>query len=134
VRPLIDAVRQREASAVNAGLTQLYWHIGRRISAELRQGQRDTNHQQAIAALAMQLTAYFGKGWSAQQLRHCPRFAKTFPDEKILSAVRRELSWPHLKALIYIDDLPQTRLLYRNLPRRTLEHEPTARAHPIAAV
>jgi hypothetical protein len=29
VRQLIDAARQRVASAVNAELTQLYWHIGR---------------------------------------------------------------------------------------------------------
>ena len=40
VRQLIDAARQRVASAVNAELTQLYWHIGRRINAELLQGQR----------------------------------------------------------------------------------------------
>ncbi len=32
------------------------------------------------------------------------KFAETFPDEQILSALRRELSWSHLKALIYIDD------------------------------
>ena len=40
VRQLIVAARQRLASAVNAELTQLYWHIGRRISAESLQGQR----------------------------------------------------------------------------------------------
>lgn len=37
VRQLIDAARQRVASAVNAELTQLYWHIRQRISAELQQ-------------------------------------------------------------------------------------------------
>lgn len=40
VRQLIESARQRVASAVNAELTQLYWHIGRRISSELLQGQR----------------------------------------------------------------------------------------------
>jgi hypothetical protein len=40
VRQLIHAARQRAALAVNAELTQLYWHIGRRISAELLQGHQ----------------------------------------------------------------------------------------------
>ena len=104
VRQLIVAARQRLASAVNAELTQLYWHIGRRISAELLQGQRGEYGKEVVAELARQLTADFGKGWSEQQLRHCLRLADTFPDEQILSTVRRELSWSHLKALIYVDD------------------------------
>ena len=104
VRQLIAAARQRVASAVNAELTQLYWHIGRRISAELLQGQRGEYGKEVVAELARQLTADFGKGWSEQQLRHCLRLADTFPDEQFFSTVRRELSWSHLKALIYIDD------------------------------
>lgn len=35
VRQLVNAARQRVASAVNAELTLLYRHIGRRINAEL---------------------------------------------------------------------------------------------------
>lgn len=116
VRQLIDAARQRVASAVNAELTQLYWHIGRRISAELLQGQRGTYGQQVVAELARQLTADFGKGWSEQQLRHCLRLVDTFPDEQILSTVRRELSWSHLKALIYIED-PLKRDFYLEICR-----------------
>lgn len=38
VRQLIDAARQRVASAVNAELTHLYWQIGREtLQAELHQ-------------------------------------------------------------------------------------------------
>ena len=40
VRRSINVARQRVASADNAEFTQLYWHIGHRISAELLQGQR----------------------------------------------------------------------------------------------
>gem|GEM_PF-7056539 len=35
--------------------------------------------------------------WSEKQLRHCLRFAETFEDEKIVSALRRALSWTHIK-------------------------------------
>jgi hypothetical protein len=104
VRQLIDAARQRVASAVNAELTQLYWHIGRRISAGLLQGQRGEYGKPVVAELARQLTAEFGKGWSEQQLRHCLRLVEVFADEQILSTVQRELSWSHLKALIYMED------------------------------
>ena len=107
VRQLIDAARQRVASAVNAELTQLYWHIERRISAELLQGQRGEYGKQVVAELARQLTAEFGKGWSEQQLRHCLRLVEVFADEQILSTVQRELSWSHLKALIYMEELLQ---------------------------
>ena len=104
VRQLIDAARQRVASAVNAELTQLYWHIGHRISAELLQGQRGEYGKQVVAEPARQLPAEFGKGWSEQQLRHCLRLVEVFADEQILSTVQRELSWSHLKALIYMED------------------------------
>jgi len=117
VRQLIDAARQRVAQAVNAELTQLYWLIGRRISTELLHGQRADYGKQVMAELARQLTADFGKGWSEQQLRHCVRLAEVFAQESILSTLRRELTWSHLKTLIYIDAPPQTRLLSRNLPR-----------------
>jgi predicted nuclease of restriction endonuclease-like (RecB) superfamily len=57
-----------------------------------------------------------GGGWSEQQLRHCLCAAEVFPDEAILSAVRRELSWTHLKTLIYVDD-PLKRNFYIELCR-----------------
>lgn len=80
VRQLIDAARQRVASAVNAELTQLYWHIGRRISAELLQGQRGEYGKQVVAELARQRTADIGKGWSKPQ-RRCLQHTR-FPKEQ----------------------------------------------------
>jgi len=50
------------------------------------------------------LTASHGRGWSTKQLRHCLRTAETFPEEQIVSAVRRLLSWTHIKTIMYVDD------------------------------
>jgi hypothetical protein len=119
VRLLINGARQRVASVVNAELTQLYWHIGRRISTELLQGERAEYGKHVVAELARQLTVDFGKGWSEQQLRHCMRLSEIFVDEQILSTVRRELSWSHLKTLIYIE-APLKRDFYLEICR--LEH------------
>ncbi|MCY0389872.1 PDDEXK nuclease domain-containing protein [Robbsia sp. Bb-Pol-6] len=104
VRQLIDDARARAASVVNAELTLLYWKVGGRIRTTVLSGSRAAYGQEILPALARRLKAEYGRGWSEQQLRHCLRVAEVFPDEAILSAVRRELSWTHIKALIYIDD------------------------------
>jgi predicted nuclease of restriction endonuclease-like (RecB) superfamily len=75
--------------------------------------------QQILRNLAAQLTATYGRGWSEKQLRHCLRFAEAMPDENFVAALRREFSWTHIKALIYIDDEPK-RNFYIELCR--LEH------------
>ena len=116
VRQLIDAARQRVATAVNAELTQLYWHIGRRISAELLQGQRGEYGKQVVAELARQLMADFGKGWSERQLRYCVRVAEVFPDAEILHTLCSQLSWSHLRLVIQIED-PLKRDFYLEICR-----------------
>lgn len=117
IRQLIDAARRRAAAAVNAELTLLYWQVGRRIRREvLNSAARAGYGEQVVATLARQLTAEYGRGWSEKQLRHCLRVAETFPDEATVSALRSELSWTHIKTLIYIDD-PLKRDFYAGLAR-----------------
>ncbi|WP_107850448.1 PDDEXK nuclease domain-containing protein [Oceanimonas marisflavi] len=101
---LISQAKQRAVVAVNSELTLLYWHVGLRINQEILDGERAEYGKQVISQLAKRLTAQFGKGWSKQQLRHCMKFAESINDAEIVSALRRQLSWTHIKALIYIDD------------------------------
>jgi predicted nuclease of restriction endonuclease-like (RecB) superfamily len=115
-RNLIDSARVRAAAAVNAELTLLYCQVGRRIRDDVLGGARAEYGQQILTELARQLTTAYGRGWSEQQLRHCVRAAEVFPNDTILSALRRELSWTHLKTLIYIDD-PLKRDFYIELCR-----------------
>lgn len=104
IRQFIDAARQRVAQQVNAELSQLYWHIGQRLRQEALGGERAEYGKQVVATVARQLTSEYGKGWSEKQLWHCLRVAESFPDEAILSALWRELSWTHIKTLAYLDD------------------------------
>ncbi len=69
-----------------------------------------------IKQLSERLGEVYGRGWSEQQLRHCLRLAETYPDEAILYAVRRELSWTHIRTLMYLDD-PLKRDFYTELSR-----------------
>jgi predicted nuclease of restriction endonuclease-like (RecB) superfamily len=116
VKSLIANARERAAVSVNAELTLLYWKVGRRVRKDVLGGERAGYGQELIAALARRLTAEYGRGWSEQQLRHCLRAAEVFPDEAILSAVRRELSWTQIKTLMYLD-APLKRDFYAELCR-----------------
>ncbi len=85
-------------------MTQLYWNIGKLIKEEILQNSRAEYGKKVISALSSQLTREYGKGWSEKQLRHCLRIAETFNDFQIVSTLSRQLSWSHLKELIYVDD------------------------------
>ncbi|MDA8115567.1 MAG: PDDEXK nuclease domain-containing protein [Acidithiobacillus sp.] len=104
VRQLIESSRAQLAVTVNSALTLLYWHIGQRIQHEVLQGERAAYGEQIVSTLARQLEADYGRGFSGKNLRHMLRFAEAFPQAEIVSALRRQLSWTHIKTLIYIDD------------------------------
>ena len=126
IRALIEAARGQVAQAVNAGMVSLYWNIGRRISLELLGGKRAEYGGRIVSAAGRQLEAEYGEGFSEKSLRHMIRFAEAFPDDKIVSALRRQLSWTHFKRIIYIED-PLKREFYAEMCRvegwntRTLE-------------
>ncbi|MHB8365812.1 MAG: PDDEXK nuclease domain-containing protein [Acidithiobacillus sp.] len=104
VRQLIESSRAQLAVTVNSALTLLYWHIGQRIQHEVLQDERAAYGEQIVSTLARQLEADYGRGFSGKNLRHMLRFAEAFPQAEIVSALRRQLSWTHIKTLIYIDD------------------------------
>ena len=111
IREMIAAARQRVAVSVNAELTMLYWNVGRRINEAVLGNKRAAYGKQLIDELAARLSVEFGAGWNVKTLRHCLRAAETFTEDEIVSAVRRQLSWTHLKTLIYIDE-PLKRSFY----------------------
>ncbi len=104
VRSLIEAARQQVAQAVNAGLVTLYWHVGRRIRQEVLGEARAAYGEQIVTALSTQLTAEYGRGFNRRSLFRMVRFAEVFPDEKIVSALRTQLTWTHFRELIAIED------------------------------
>ena len=104
IRTLIEQSKQQVAVTVNATMTMLYWQIGSRVKTDILQNKRAEYRQETVKQLAVNLTEQYGKGWSEKQLRHCLRFAETFPDIQIVSALRRQLTWTHIKSILYIED------------------------------
>lgn len=116
VREMILAAREGMAAAVNAALTTLYWQIGRRIRQDVLNSKRADYGEEIVSALGRQMSIEFGRGFDEKSLRHMIRFAEAFSDDKIVSALRRHLSWTHFKKLIYVDD-PLKRDFYAEMCR-----------------
>lgn len=104
IKHLIEQSRNRVAVQVNSAATILYWNIGKRIREEVLKGQRAEYGKRVLSELGKELTATFGRGWREQQLRHCVRCAEVFSDERILYTLCTELSWSHIRQLMFIDD------------------------------
>jgi predicted nuclease of restriction endonuclease-like (RecB) superfamily len=104
VRQLIEQSRQEVAVTVNATITTLYWEVGRKINDEILKYNRAEYGKHVIVRLSEQLTAEYGKGWGEKHLRHCIRFAEKFQDEQIVYTLCRQLSWSHLRLLLFMED------------------------------
>ncbi|OOW07392.1 hypothetical protein MF6396_00915 [Pseudomonas sp. MF6396] len=104
IRALIEASRQRVASAVNAGLTLLFWRIGQRIHTEVLAGQRAGYGDEILPTLAAQLVRDYGRSFADKNLRRMVQFAATFSDEPIVVTLSRQLSWSHFVALLPLKD------------------------------
>ena len=126
LRELILSTRQQVAQTVNAGLTMLYWQVGRRIRQDILKEKRAEYGEQIVSALSAQLELEFGRGFGKRNLFRMVRFSEVFPDPKIVSALRTQLGWTHFRQIIAMDD-PLKRDFYAEMCRierwctRTLE-------------
>lgn len=108
LRGLIEQARQHVAQTANSTLTMLYWCVGERIRREvLRDGRADYG-EQIVSTLSTQLVRDYGQGFGLRSLRRMVQFSENFPDESIVGALSRQLSWSH-----FIEILPLKQPLER---------------------
>ena len=116
LRTLIEQARGRVAQTVNSELVTLYWQVGKRLREEVLGDERAAYGEQVVDEVAKALSAEFGRGFGRRSLYRMMRFAEVYPDPEIVSALRSQLSWTHLRELIAIDD-PLKRQFYTELCR-----------------
>ena len=117
LRHMINQTHRSVASAVNAGLTMLYWHVGNRIRKETLCKTSGLNMGgQIVVTLSRQLVVDYGNGFTEKNLRRMIQFAEVFPDEQIVVSLIRQLSWTHFIALIPLKD-PLKRDFYAEMCR-----------------
>jgi len=104
IKSLIEQSRQNAAVVLNAEMTNLYWNIGKIIKSAVLNDSRAEYGKKIVKSLSEKLTIQYGRGWSEKQLRPFLRFAEIYPNEEKVSALWRQLSWTHIKMLIYINE------------------------------
>ena len=144
IRFFVSESRGRTLRTVNEAMVVLYWNIGRMIVDDEQNGAARAAYGEAIIDdLAKRLTAEFGKGFDARNLRNMRAFFRSFP---IRNSLRSELSWTHYRVLMrastesarrwYMDEAANAgwsvRMLERQIGTRCYERLPRAGRQPLA--
>lgn len=105
---VIEIVRQAQKQArtrINFIMVEAYWHVGKRIVEEEQRGEVRAEYGKGlIKALAKELTAELGKGFSENNLWNFKRFYLCFHSDGKLYALRRELSWTHYRMIMRVEN------------------------------
>ncbi len=104
LRSLIREARGSVAQAVNSALVLLYWQVGHRIHTEVLQHQRAAYGREILSTLSKELSTEFGDGFSVPNLSRMMRLAEVFPDQQVVAALSRQLSWSHFIEIIPLKD------------------------------
>ncbi|MEI8293750.1 MAG: PDDEXK nuclease domain-containing protein [bacterium] len=101
LRAVILEARRQAVSAVDIVQVRTCWIVGRHIVEFEQAGQTRAAYGKAVLAqVSAQLTAEFGKGFDASNLRYMRLFYQAFPN---CDALRHELSWTHYRLLLRVD-------------------------------
>ena len=111
IRAIIINTRNTIYKALNTGILEANWKIGRRIVEEEQAGASRAEYgQRVINDLAEKLSVEFGRGFDARELRRYRQFYLLFPK---WDALRPELTWTHYRTLIRVEN-ERARLYYMN--------------------
>jgi predicted nuclease of restriction endonuclease-like (RecB) superfamily len=109
-RELILNARKKVYQLAHSTMVETYWQIGHKIREEQGGEEKAKYGDGLIKTLSNKLTAEFGNGFTARNLRAMRQFYLLFPN---WHAVRAELNWTHYRSLIRVEN-PKARELYMN--------------------
>lgn len=103
VKQILDLARQKAYSAINTAMVEAYWLVGKRIVEEEQQGSHRAGYgEYLLQMLSEELTASFGKGFTARNLRNFRQFYLTFPGTEIWHTLCTKLSWSHIRLIMRV--------------------------------
>jgi hypothetical protein len=120
---LIDGTRQRIAATVNSELTLLYWNIGKQINDDVLKNGRANYGKAVILELSRELTVLYGEGFNKRNLHNFIKFNEIHTDIQIVHTLCAQLSWSHIREIIYIKDHVK-REFYIELAENSLRTKP----------
>lgn len=101
---LIDQTRHAVAKTVNQELTLLYWHIGKTINDDILKNDRADYGKKLVKNLSEDLSDRYGSGFNKRNLHSFIKLNTVFQDITIVHTVCAQLSWSHIRSLIYIEN------------------------------
>ncbi|MBO4698552.1 hypothetical protein J5690_02945 [bacterium] len=101
VKQIINEARKTAYGSVNSIMVSTYWNVGKRIVEQEQQGKERAEYgKHLIELLSEELTATFGKGYSARYIRDFRRFYALFTDYEIWKSRFPNLTWTHYLAIL----------------------------------
>ncbi len=114
IKQLVEDARRKSYAAINAVMLDTYWNIGQRIVEQEQHGKSRADYgTRLLSLLADELTAAYGKGFSARNLRNFRQFYISFPNEEIWHTRVPNLTWSHIRTLLRVTD-ENARVWYLN--------------------
>ncbi len=108
IKEILATARQKVYATANFAMVEAYWNIGKRIVERQGGETRAEYGASLISELSRLMTADFGKGFTASNLKNMRQFYLTFPNSY---ALRSELSWTHYRLLMRVES-EQARQFY----------------------
>lgn len=97
IRITVAEAQKKVYATVNFVMVETYWNIGRQIYEAQGENDRAEYGTGLLKELSVKLTAEFGKGFEASNLRRMRQFYLVFQKR---DALRHELSWTHYRMLL----------------------------------
>ena len=99
---IVEKGRQTAYASVNQAMIATYWQLGKHI-VKFEQGgaERAEYGKELIIKLSAELTAKFGKGYTARNLRNFRQFYLVFPQQEIWHTRVPNLTWSLQAVLTY---------------------------------
>lgn len=101
IKRVLISARTTAVITVNTTMVKAYWNVGKLI-VEAQDGENKAAYgKNLLNDISARLTAEFGKGFDASNLRRMRQFYLLFP---ICDTVCHKLSWSHIRQLIKVSN------------------------------
>lgn len=113
IAEILNQARSKVVREINKAQVLAYWEIGREIVEYEQKGKvRAEYGEELLQKLSVDMTARFGRGFSAENLRLMRKFYVTYQKSKTLSAkFEPQLSWSNYCELLKVEE-PLARSFY----------------------
>jgi len=100
----IEQAKSKVSSYTNSTLVTLHWQVGFLIKQEILNNKRAEYGEQILSQIAERLSLVYGSGFDFPNLSRMVKFAKLYPNLKIVVTLSQQLSWSHVIRLIVIEN------------------------------